>query len=63
MAGKAKSNTKKTQLQQAEHDHVMDIAIAKYHADRDSGHLKQPRGLCRYVMMLQKSGRKKPGEK
>ena len=45
MAGKAKSKTKKTQLQRAEHDHVMDIAIAKYHADWYSGHLKQPRGL------------------
>jgi hypothetical protein len=47
MVGKAKSHTKKTQLQQAEHDHVMDIAIAEYHADRDSEHLKPPRGLHR----------------
>jgi hypothetical protein len=38
MAGKVKLSTKKTQLQQAEHDHVINIAIAEYHADRNLGH-------------------------
>jgi hypothetical protein len=47
MAGKAKLTTKKTQLQQAVHDHVMDIAIAEYHVDGDLGHLKPPRGFRR----------------
>jgi len=52
MAGKVQSNTKKTQQQWAEHDHVMDIAIAAYHADRDLGHLKPPRSLCRMTRRM-----------
>jgi hypothetical protein len=61
MAGKAKSNTKKTQLQRAEHDHVMDIAIAEYHADRDLGHLKPPRGLHRICDNVTKGWKKETG--
>ena len=61
MAGKAKSKTKKTQLQRAEHDHVMDIAIAKYHADWYSGHLKQPRGLRGICDDVMKEWKKETG--
>lgn len=61
MAGNAKSNTKKTQLQRAEHDHVMDIAIAEYHADRHSEHLKPPRGLRRICDDVTKKWKKETG--
>ena len=61
MAGKAKLSTKKTLLQLAEHDHVMHITITEYHVDRDLGHLKLPRGLCRMTKRT-KTMKVRPGQ-